>query len=70
MHCPVGNDNKGARECSETNNILPQSQVVEAKRAKDRGSRYFYIKTVFVINQCQKGCFVNNQGFEAIMEDR
>ena len=50
MHCPVGNEYEGAGEDAETNNVLPQSQVVEAKRAENGSSRYFYVKAIFVVD--------------------
>ena len=50
MHCPIGNDYEGAGEDAETDNVLPQSQVVKAKRTENGSTWYFYVKTIFVID--------------------
>ena len=69
MHCSIRNDYESARKDAETDNILPQSQVIKAKCAENGSTGYFDIETVFMIDQCQISSFVDDQGFEAIMED-
>jgi hypothetical protein len=69
MHCSVRNYYKSARKHGETDNIFPQSQVIKAKCAENGGTGYFNVEAVFMIDQSQISGFIDDQGFEAIMED-
>ena len=69
VHRSVCNDDKGPRNHSEANHIVPESKRVEAECAQDRGSGDFDVQAILVVNQSQEGDLVDNQGFEAIMED-
>lgn len=69
MHRAVCNDDKGPRNHSKADHIMPISKGVEAKCAQDGGSGNLDVKTIFVVNQGEEGDLVNNKSFEAIMED-
>jgi hypothetical protein len=70
MHRSVCNDDKGPRNHSEANNIVPISKSVETECTQDRGSGNFNVQAILVVDQGEEGDFVNNKSFEAIMEDR
>lgn len=70
MHSDICNYDESPRENGEPNDILPQSQVVESKSTQDRCTGHFNVETVLVIDQSKECDFVDNQSFEAVVEDR
>lgn len=70
MHSDVGDHNKGPGEDGETDDILPQGEVVEPKSTQDRSARHFDVETVFVVDERQEGDFVDDETFETVVEDR
>lgn len=68
MHRSVRNNNEGASKDSEANDISPDGERVEAKGREDGGSGDFNVKTVFMVNEGEVFDFVDNKGFEAIVE--
>ena len=70
VHSGIRNDNESSRENSEADHIRPQSTVIEAERAEDRGAGYFDIQTIFVIDEGKVFDLVDNQSFESVVEYR
>jgi hypothetical protein len=69
MHRSVCNDDKGPRDHSEANHIVPISKGVESEGTQDRGSGNFNVQAVLVVNQREEGDLVNNKSFKAIVEN-
>lgn len=69
MHRSVCNDDKGPRNHSKANHIVPESKGVETECAQDRGSGNLNVQAILVVNQGEEGDLVNDEGFKAIMED-
>lgn len=70
MHSDISDHYESPREDGETNDILPQSEVVKPKSTQDRCARYFDVETVFVIDESKECHFVDNEAFETVVEDR
>ena len=69
MHRRVGNHDEGCRKDAETDNVFPQSAVVEAKSTQYRRTWHLDIKTILMIDQGEISDFVDNKTFEAIVKD-
>ena len=70
MHGSVRYHYEHAGKNSQANHVRPQRAVVEAERAQNRRTRDFNVEAVFMVDKCQIPDFVDDQRFEAIMEDR
>ena len=70
MHRRVRDDDERCCEDTKSDDVRPQSTVVESKCAQDRGPRDFDIETVFVVDEGQILDFVDDQSFKAVVEDR
>ena len=70
MHGAICNDDEGAREDGKPDHILPHSQIVKSKCAQYGGARYLDIEAVFMVDQSQVGGFIDDESFEAIVENR
>lgn len=70
MHRSVRNDDESAGKDGEANDISPDGERVEAKGREDGGSGDFNVKTVFMVDEGEVLDFVNNKGFEAVVEYR
>ena len=70
MHRSVRNDDEGAGKDGEANDVSPDGERVEAKGREDGGSGDFNVKTVFMVNEGEVFDFVDNKGFEAVVEYR
>ncbi len=69
MHSNIRNHNESPRHNPQRNDILPQRQRVEAKSAEDGGARDFDVEAVFVVDQGKVADFVDDEAFEAVVED-
>lgn len=69
MHGCVGHDDGNTWDNAQTGYVIPQGEVVEAKRTQNRRTRNFDVEAIFMINQRQESDFVYNQSLECIMED-
>jgi ketosteroid isomerase-like protein len=69
MHSSVSNHNESTRADGEPNDVWPQATVVESKSAEDGGAWYFDVEAVLMINQGEVLDFVDDEAFEAVMED-
>lgn len=70
MHSDIGDHDESPRENGETNDILPQSEVVESKRTQDRCARHFDVETVFVIDESKECDFVDDETLKTVVKDR
>lgn len=70
MHSHIGDHDESPRENGKTNDIFPQSKVVESKCTQDRCARHLDVEAVFVIDESKEGDFVDNETFETVVEDR
>lgn len=68
MHRSVRNDDERAGKDGEANDISPDGKRVEAKGREDGGSGNFNVKTVFMVDEGEVFDFVDNKGFEAVVE--
>ena len=69
MHSDIGDQDESPRENGKTNDIVPQSKVVESKGTQDRCARYFNVETVLVIDESKECDFVDDQTLETVVED-
>ena len=69
MHSDIGDHNESPRENGETNDIFPQSQVVESKSTQNRCAGHFNVETVLVIDESKECDFVDDESFETVVED-
>ena len=70
MHGDIGDHDERPGEDTQTNDIFPQSQIVESKSAQDGCAGHFNVQAVFVIDESEEGNFVDDKTFEAVVEDR
>lgn len=70
MHRNVSNHNERGRKDGQPHNIIPQSAVVEAESTENGCARNFDVETVLVVDQGKIFDFVDNEAFEAVVEDR
>lgn len=57
------------RHDSQTRNIMPQSQHIKAETAQDRTAGDFDVEAVLLVDEGQVAHFVDDQAFEAEVED-
>jgi hypothetical protein len=57
------------RHDSQTRNIPPQRQDIKAETAQDRTAGHFDIEAVLLVDERQVAHFVDDQAFEAEVED-
>jgi hypothetical protein len=69
MHRCVCNDDEGSRDHGQPGDVERVRLRVEAKSAQNRGTRYFNIQTVLVVDQGKEGDLVNDEGLEAVVKD-
>ncbi len=69
MHRKVSNHNKRGRKDGQPDNIVPQSTVVEAESAEDGCAWDFDVETVLVVDQGEVFDFIDDEAFEAVVED-
>ena len=70
MHSDIRDHDKSPREYGETNDIIPQSKVVESESTQDRCARHFNVETIFVVDESKECYFIDDETFEPVMEDR
>ena len=70
MHGNIGNDNEGAAEDGEADDVLPEGEVVEAKGGQDGGAWDLDVEAVAVVFEAKFGDFVDDEAFVAVVEDR
>ena len=69
MHSQIGDQDESPGEDAETDDIFPQRQVVEAESTQDGRAGDFDVETVLVIDEGEEGDFVDDETFEAVVED-
>ena len=69
MYGDISQHQKNAAEDGQSNSIRPQCEVVEAERAENGGAGDVDVEPVFVIREAQIPDFVDDQAFEAEVED-
>ncbi len=69
MHRKVSNHNKRGREDGQAYNIVPQRTVVEAESTEDGCAWDFDVETVLFVDQGEVFDFVDDEAFEAVVED-
>ena len=69
MHSDISDHDESPRENGETNDVRPQSEVVEPKSTQYRCPRHFNVQTVFVIDERKERDFIDDEAFETVMED-
>ena len=69
MHSDVRNDDERAGHDAQRNDIGPQRHGVETERAENGGAGHFDVEAVFVVDEGQVADFVDDEGFEAVVED-
>ncbi len=70
MHRNVSNHDERGRKNGQSHNIIPQSTIVEAESAEDGCAWYLDVETVFMVDQGEVFDFIDDEAFEAVMEDR
>ncbi len=70
MHRDISNYNERGRKNAEADNVIPQSTIVEAKGTEDGCAGDFDVQAVFVVDQGEVFDFVDDETFEAVVEDR
>lgn len=69
MHRDISNYNESCRENGKTNNVIPQSAIIESECAENRCAGDFDVEAVFVIDQGEVFDFIDNEAFEPVVED-
>lgn len=54
---------------SQSGDISPKGEDIEAERAQDRRTGDFDVETVFLVHEREVADFIDNQAFEAEVED-
>jgi hypothetical protein len=70
VDCNVAQYQEYTAEDSQTDSIVPQCQIVEAKARQNGGAGHFDIKAVLVIHKTERLDFVDYQAFETEVENR
>ena len=65
----VSQHQKGGAKDSEPDDVCPQGEHVEAKTGQNCGTRNLDIQAVFVVDEREVAHLVDNEAFEAVVED-
>lgn len=69
MHSHIGDDDESTRENGKTNDVFPQSEIVESKCTQDRCAGHFNVETVFVIDESKVSDLIDDESFETVVEN-
>lgn len=69
MHACIGKDDEDTAENGQSNGIMPQRKNVETKAAENGRAWHLNIKAVLVVNKREVLDLVDDETFEAVVED-
>lgn len=69
VNSQISQHQEAGTKCRQTYSIIPQVQDLETKRAQNRSAWHIDIKAVLFVKQTQIADFIDNEAFEAKVED-
>ena len=70
MHGPIRDDNERRTKNRETNDVLPQREVVEAERGQYRGAGDLNVEAVAGFGESELVHLVHDQSLVRVVKDR
>ena len=69
MHARVRKHDEDGAKDGEANGVAPESHDIETETAQDGGAGHLDVETVLVVDERQVLDFVDDEAFEAVVED-
>ena len=69
VHCTICEHYENGTVHSQSDGINSKIFVVESEARENGSTRYFDIETILVVNEAEWRNFVDNEAFEAVVED-